>query len=48
MSETVQYVLVGAIVAAALFAAVRAVWRAANNKKSALTACAACKLKDIC
>ncbi len=48
MSETVQYVLAGAIVAVALFAAVRAVWRAANDKKSALTACAACKLKDIC
>ena len=43
-----QYVLAGLIVAAAVAAAVRAVVRAASNKKSALTACAACKLKDVC
>ena len=48
MSETVQYVLAGIIVAAALFAAVRAFWRAANDRKTAITACTACKLKDIC
>ena len=43
-----QYVLAGLIVAAAVAAAVRTVVRAASNKKSALTACAACKLKDVC
>ena len=48
MSETVQYVLVIIIVAAAVIASVRAIVRSSHNKKSALTACAACKLKDIC
>jgi hypothetical protein len=48
MSATLQYVLVGIIVAAAVFAAVRSIWRAANHRKTALTACAACKLKDVC
>jgi len=48
MSATVQYVLAGLIVTLAVIAAVRAVVRAANNKKTALTACAGCKLKDFC
>jgi len=48
MSATVQYVLASLIVALAVIAAVRAVVRAANNKKTALTACAGCKLKDFC
>ena len=48
MSESVQYILVACIVAAAVAAAVRAFVRAAKSKKTALTACAACKLKDAC
>lgn len=48
MSTALQYVLAGIIVAAAVFAAARSIWRAANNRKTALTACAACKLKDVC
>ena len=48
MNDLVQYVLAGLIVAFAVAAAVRSVMRAARNKKSALTACAACKLKDVC
>jgi hypothetical protein len=48
MSDTFQYILVAIIVAAAVIASVRSVVRAARNRKSALTACAACKLKDVC
>ncbi len=48
MSETIQYLLVAIIVAAAVIASVRAVIRASRNKNTALTACAACKLKDVC
>ena len=48
MNDLVQYVLAGLIVALAVVSAVRSVMRAAKNKKSALTACAACKLKDVC
>ena len=43
-----QYVLVVLIVAAAGVFTVRALARAAQNKKTALTACGSCKLKDIC
>ena len=48
MSELVQSVLAGLIVALAVGAAVRSFVRAARNRNSALTACAACKLKDVC
>lgn len=48
MGEMIQYVLAGLIVAAAVVAAVRSALRAMRSKKSALTACAACKLKDVC
>ena len=48
MGDVVQYILVGLIVFAAILAAVRSAMRAARGKKSALTACAACKLKDVC
>ena len=48
MTDSIQYVIVGLIVLAASVATVRAVMRAAKDKKSALTACTACKLKDIC
>ncbi len=48
MSDLVQYILAGLIVALAVAATVRSVVRAASSRKSALTACAACKLKDVC
>ena len=48
MSHTIQYVLAAVIVAAAVFASVRSSVRAARNKDSVITACAACKLKDVC
>ena len=48
MSDFIQYVLAGLIVGAAVVAAVRAIMKAVNGRKSALTACAACKLKDVC
>ena len=47
-SELVQQILAGLIVAAAVAATVRSVYRAVNERKSALTACATCKLKDVC
>jgi hypothetical protein len=48
MGDTLQNIIVGLIVAAAVLASARAVVRAVRNKKSALTACASCKLKDVC
>lgn len=48
MGDYVQYLLAILIVTLAIVAAVRSLIRAANNKKSALTACAACKLRDVC
>ena len=48
MSDIFQYVLAGLIVSAAVVAAVRAIARSLGGKKSAITACAACKLKDVC
>lgn len=46
--DVFQYVLVALIVAAAVALTVRAMVRAARNKKTALTACSSCKLKDVC
>ena len=46
--DVFQYVLVALIVAASVGLTVRAVSRAARNKKTVLTACASCKLKDVC
>lgn len=43
-----QYVLVALIVVAAGVFTVRALARAAQNKKTVLTACNSCKLKDVC
>ena len=43
-----QYLIVGLIVAAAVVAAMRSIMRAARGKKSAITACTSCKLKDVC
>ncbi len=48
MYDIFQYVLVVLIVAAAGVYTVRALARAAQNKKTALTACGSCKLKDVC
>ena len=48
MTDLIQYIIVGLIVLAASVLTVRSVMRAAKDKKSALTACAACKLKDVC
>ena len=46
--DVFQYVLVALIVAAAVALAVRALARAARGRKTVLTACASCKLKDVC
>ena len=48
MNNWLQYLLVGVIVAIAVVAAVRLAVGAAKGKKTALTACASCKLKDVC
>ena len=48
MGDIVQYVLAGMVVIAAIVAAVRSAMRASTGKKSALTACAECKLNDVC
>jgi len=48
MNEVVQYLLAGIIVAAAVLAVVRSLMRAWRNQKTALTACAGCKLQEIC
>ncbi len=48
MSTLAQYILVGVIVAAAVLAVVRSVVKAARNEKTALSACAGCKLQDMC
>ena len=48
MNNWLQYLLVGVIVAIAVVAAVRSAVGAAKGKKTALTACSSCKLKDVC
>ena len=48
MNAWVQYLLVGVIVAVAVIAAVRSAVGAARGKKTVLTACGTCKLKDVC
>ena len=48
MNDLLQYILAGLIVAAAVFAVGRAVWNAVHDRKTVLTACAACKLRDVC
>ncbi len=48
MNNWLHYLLVGVIVAIAVVAAVRSAVGAAKGKKTALTACASCKLKDVC
>lgn len=48
MTETVQYIIVGIVVAAAFVMAARSIYRVITHKKSALTPCDNCKLKDAC
>ena len=48
MNELVQYVLAGVIVLAALLLSLRSVIRTIRGRKTALTACASCKLRDCC
>jgi len=48
MNESLQYALAGIIVMAAVVVAVRAIVRAWRNKNTSLTACAGCKLRDVC
>ena len=48
MSEVLQYVVVGLVVAVAVVAAVRSVVRAMRDRKTTLTACTGCKLQDYC
>ena len=48
MNDVVQYIIAGLIVAVAVVAAVRSFMNVVKSKKSALTACATCKLKEAC
>ena len=48
MSDVIQYVLVGVIVLAAVLVTLRSVMRSIKGRKTALTACACCKLRDSC
>jgi len=48
MIEALEYVLAGFIVAAAAIALGRSIVLGLKDKPSALTACAGCKLHDIC
>ena len=48
INEIVQYVLAGVIVLAAVVAVVRTVVRTVRGRKTALTACASCQLRDCC
>ncbi len=48
MSYTVQYIIVGVVVALAFALAARSIYRAVTHKKSALNPCDSCKLKDNC
>ena len=48
MSDIIQYLLAGLIVAAAVVAVVRTIVSSLKNRQSALTACTGCKLQDVC
>ena len=48
MNTITQYILAGIIVALAVVAVVRSVVKAAQGRKTALTACSGCKLYDVC
>lgn len=47
-SDVLQYLIAGLIVAAALFAAVRAIILTMRGRKTDLNACAGCKLQEFC
>lgn len=48
MNAVIQYVLAGIIIAAAVFAAIRTVYRTVREKKTVLNTCAGCKLQSVC
>ena len=48
MSDTVQAIIVGIVVAVAIALAARSIYRAVTRKKSALNPCNSCKIKDTC
>lgn len=48
MSDTVQYIIVGIVVAVAFALAARSIYRAITHKRSVLNPCDSCKLKDGC
>lgn len=47
-NNVVQYLIAGLIVAAALYAAGRAILLTVRGRKSNLTACSGCKLREYC
>ena len=48
MNKITHCLLVSAIVLVAVAAVVRSIVRAVKGQQTALTACAGCKLKDVC
>lgn len=48
MSDMLQYIIVGIVVAVAIVLAVRSIYRAMTHKKSALIECTNCKLNEVC
>ncbi len=48
MNEIIQYTLAGIIIATAVFAALRTVYRTVREKKTVLNNCAGCKLQSCC
>lgn len=48
MSDTMQAIIVGIVVAVAIALAARSIYRAVTRKKSALNPCDRCALKDHC
>ena len=48
INDAIQYTLSSIIIATAIFAAVRTIYRTMRNKKTALNNCAGCKLNAVC
>lgn len=48
INDAIQYTLSSIIIATAIFAAVRTIYRTLRNKKTALNNCAGCKLNAVC
>lgn len=48
MNDSVQYIIVGIVVAAAFALAARSLWRLIKHKKSALNPCSSCALRSTC